>query len=205
MKRLLFTLLFVAAPALAVPKTSIWGKLSATMGLAGLGWYFSGFTNPSYAMDKKPMVSKKLKTDKANKNLELQGYHTAINADNHTYNYKLMAPTQGLNFRNEMQEVGNALILCTRFVPNQPNECTLERLYIEKKYRYQKLGSLLLQEAVADARTRTDAVELAFTASALEGTNQERLEQFYKKNGAVKKQNHFLKNAFAFNLRDNKI
>ncbi|CAN5201965.1 hypothetical protein BH09DEP1_BH09DEP1_6920 [soil metagenome] len=199
MKRLLFIVLILASGAQAAPK-SVFTKILASAGLSGLALYFSNCMSPSYGMKKESMIAKRIEVPKSPRPVNFYGFHTVINADNDIYDYKLSLPTD-LNLYDAAQAVGNAYISCTRASKQHQHECSLEQLHINKKYRYSGLGSVLLQEAIADITQRTTAQALDFVAHASDGTDQARLCGFYERHGAKRKMNAQVQNAFTFNLR----
>lgn len=196
MKRLLFALLILAVGAEAVPKNSLAAIVAA--GIAGFAWNASQFLNPTYSMKKQPMMSATLNAPKAAQPVQLNGYHTKINADNDTYDYQLCSSP--LNLWDAAKKIGHAYFICTRQSEQQPRECNLLKLRIKPAYRYQGLGSLLLKEAVSDLKKRTSIDELNFIARAQEGTSQERLEHFYHKNGANQKETRMHEKEFIINV-----
>lgn len=200
MKRLLFTLLILASGTHALPKKSLAG-LFASVGISGLAWQTYQLLNPSYSMKKEPMISAKINVPKKAQSVQLNGYHSAINANNDIYDYQLWSSE--VHLWNAAHKIGHAYIICTRQAEQQPRECNLLKLRIKQPYRYQGLGSVLLQEAINDLKQRTVVDEFNLVARAKEGTSQERLENFYKKNGAQQKETRTHEKEFVFNL--NKI
>lgn len=202
MKRLLFIFLILGSGADALPKNSF-SALMATAGISGLALYVYKVFNPSYSMKKEPIMSAKIDVPKTTRPVYFNGYHTAINANNDNFDYQLSLAD--INLSKAAQEIGHAYIICTRESAKHPRECNLATLHIDKKFRYQGFGSLLLQEAVTDLQKRVKVDEFNFTVRAQEGISQEHLENFYIKNGAQRKMNSVRINEFVFNVRDHKV
>jgi GNAT superfamily N-acetyltransferase len=202
MKRLLFILLILANGIHALPKNTF-AKLCAFSGLSGLAWYLSTASTLLYDMKKEHMFTQKIDVPKSSRPIHFDGYHVAVNANNDIYDYKFSLAE--VNLWHVAQEIGFANIICTRESAQHPQDCNLAQLHIHKNYRYGGFGSLMLQEAIADLKQRTTAHELDLWARAELGTSQSRLEHFYEKNGGKRKDDPYVQNVFAFNLKDNKI
>lgn len=198
MKRLLFPLLIFATTTDALPKNSV-ANLLAGIGLSSLAVYCASLVKPSYGMEKKPMVNKKVDVTQNAAAVQFKGYHIAVNADNDIYHYHLLSSQ--VNLAEVAREIGFAHVMCSQDAKKQ-RKCYLAELHINAAQRYKGLGSLLLQETLADVKQRTKAKEINLFASATPGTSQERLEHFYTKNGGYQRSKQPVE--FVFNL-DNKI
>lgn len=199
MKRLLFTCLILSSTVEALPKNAM-ANLLAGVGLSSLAIYCASLLKPAYQMEKKPMVNKKVNGAENVSALQFKGYHIAVNADNDIYHYHLLSSQ--VNLAEAAREIGFAHVMCSQDAKKQ-RKCYLAELHINAAQRYKGLGSLLLQETLADVKQRTKAKEVNLFASAAPGTDQKKLEHFYEKNGGCQIRKQPVE--FVFNLRDNKI